>query len=456
MAIQKVEELPDLKLKFNLPPLPVIPKIKPIHIPDPIFDASVDTELNMLQSLKQSQLNLQSPLIRHLAGTKNKVVYYSQATNGFNNDNLNVTSPSPINRTKYNRIDNMIIITTEELSQSFTIEDDGLANNEITASGFMFPGTDPKSGDMFYMQEIDNNGILYYVTTVEPITALDKTGWQIQFAKHYDQFEPHQLDHLVSGYYIFNFESVGTDTRVVYEHTVYNTHQYITQFFNELSNEFLRRFFDGSRNIIVYHYNDSSIYMDENFLFPKGIFTKNIFDPYLIEFFAKAFNAQRLMYRGYNIFPINPIWIDEDSFNTAYKYSLFNALIKRNSDLITYRYYYPTQFKSTNIKDLSYEKWWYFELLPLTNLGCITIYDNEFIQRIKSNTPYAYNDPHSPNIKYDLIINFINNLDYVPSIHDFKLFKDIDLMDDTELYTMGPLLLYICNWYIHLIGQKTY
>jgi hypothetical protein len=409
----------------------------------------------MLHTLRQTQLDLQNPLIRHLTGTKNRVIYYSQANIGFNNDNINVTAPSPVNKTKYNRIDNMIIITTDEISQSFSIEDEGLANNEITAAGFMFPGTDPKSGDMFYMHELEDKGILYYITSVEPIVALDKTGWQIQFAKHYDQFEPHQLEHLVAAKYVFNFESVGTDTRIIYEHTTYRTYQYVQQLFTHTSNEFLRRFFDSSHNIILYHCNSPALYIDEYFTFPRGLYARDIVDPYIIEFFNTAFDSQKLIYRNYCVYPTIPIWIIEDTFKTAYKHSLFNALVKRNVKLMTHIYHYTRQFKAITIKDLAYDKWWFFDMLSLPNAGCITVHSDDFLSRIITNTLYDSTD-NAATISFNMIINFINNPNYIPSIRDFELFEDIDLMDDDALYMIGPLLLYICKWYICLMGKKTY
>lgn len=433
----------------------------------------VDSELSVLQDLKNAQLDIgTSPAIKHLAGSKTRVIYFNQMEPKQSNDVVNVVNPSAVNNTKYNRIENFIIITDSEINSSFQVEDDGVVNNEQTSSGLVYPGTvQPYPNDLFFVYEDMEHVVLYRITAVTPIYNSAETGFKIEFMKHYDQFDPDQMTNLISGYYVFNFEAVGTGNKSVLEKTMYASYKMVTDIFNTMSEEYTSRFFNRDKNIIKLDYevpkaSDILQFVDmgkplqsqvsEMLLSADTNGVMHIFDPYVIEFFGKAFEKSKVQHKGYSIYPIMPVWID-DAFKQTYKFTIYNAIVRRNPELIKYPYVYPIKFQKRTIRDCIYDGWYYFE--PITAFGenCIDIFPPNFINRIKSNTPYSATFDDVKYLKYNVIISFMNKKDYVPTVDELKPFIDsVELMSDVELYGIGPLILYMCTYYQDLIQRKTY
>jgi hypothetical protein len=470
MAIQHTDDMP---CYHEIPRRPIPPHLKDItnNVYErglnpskiPFTDATVENELHMFHTLKQTQLDLTSPPVRHLTGTRNKVIYFSQAAVQYNTDNLNVTAPGSTNATKYNRIENMIIVTEEPLSQTYELGEDGMVQNEVTASAFMFPGIEPQPADLFYLEEVKGRGILYFVTSSTPITSIEETGWRIEFIRHYEQYTPEALNQKVLETYVFLFEAIGTHTRYILEKSLFDLYRTIIEVTNRVSAEYLARFFAMDRNIIYYSYIPKHVVGDIWSWFSctfgdDGIFKRYCFDPYVIYFFSKVFTTKKLMYEGLSIYPTVPVWIG-DSYLTSYKYSIFNAFYYRKPSLIRYRYYTPKPFKIHTITNLAYENWYYVTLEKKRHPHSFNVYPPHFISNIISNTLYTpTEEPHSHDYsKWNIFIKFMNDQTYVPTKEELTIFSDtIELAHDRELYGFAPLLLYILSYYEHLICTKTY
>lgn len=431
----------------------------------PFTDPSLDDEFSMMQSMKDAQLNLdESPAMRHLTGTKTSIIYFNQVRPKVNDDMSNITSPSDVNGTKYNRIDNMILNTDSELSTSFEFEE-GVPNNEITATGLLYPGFQPFPGDLFYVGERTGVNVLYIIQEVEPIGAFENTAFKVTFKKHYDQFNPEQMTNLIEGYYVFNFEAVGTGERTIVKKTIYDVYRKVKEMSAAISKEYLDRFYDMNKNVIRWHrkiekdshdyLNLSNIEMLNMVDEESPVRYNDIFDPYIMKFLANDEMKDSLVYKGYSVSPITPAWMGED-FDEKYKKTIYYAIQHRKPKLITSRYFRVKEFVSKSLRDLTYRDWFYIEMSQ-KDVDIIKAYPEKLIENIITNSRYTLEHDSADLMKYNIIIDFINNKKFVPTVEDLEKFIDeIEIIPDDELFGTGPLLLYMCTFFENLILRKTY
>jgi hypothetical protein len=435
----------------------------------PILDPAVKEELPVIQNLKMTQLNIQeAPGLRHMAGIKTKVIWYNQAAFVQNTDIMNSGGLNSVDGRKYNRIDNMVIVTDSELSQSFTVEDDGTVKNIITASGMTYPGVSPYPNDFFFVYEGEKKGTLYHVTGVEPVSVIEGGGFKIEFEKYYEQMDPDQMGNLVEGMFVFNFEFVGTKNNVVVERTMFELYAAINLLFTKVSEEYISRFYDGNKNIIRYKYRRCEVKKKRSFIIagekvdefgealPDDLEGASIFDPYVMHFISTQFRQTKLSHEGYSIVPTIPVWIDEQ-FKEHYKYTIFNAFSKRDPKLIKYHEYGIIPFNPRSTKEMSYSGWYKMELLrgrPVDRV--ISLYPRNFVAKICSGSLYTLKDDMGEEIKYNLFINFINDKGYIPMIEDIKAFDEtVESIPDNMLYGIGPLLLFVLSYYKDVLLSKT-
>jgi hypothetical protein len=481
MAIQKFEDMQQIPAEQPIVPQKLTPH-KPSGtnneilgernpLPVPQTDAAIDMELNMLRNIRDTQNDLSSApeVIKKLSGTKNTVIYLSQSNIKLNTDQFTVTAPSPVNATKYDRIDNMIILTQDPLQDNYTIED-GNFDNPVAASGLTYPGVTPKTGDLFYMNGVNGLGMLYIITSVAPIAMLAFTGFKIEFEKNVDQLSPEQMTNLIRDYFVFKFENVGTDRSVLLQQRISILYDKICKLQKSVTEEYLSRFFDENRNVVRLRYktpikddircseyvvlgreNEFNVDVDRDL---NPAFVRDIFDPYVMEFISQSFVDEKLQYKGYSVYPINPVWIG-DEFKKVYRNSIYSAFTHRKPDLIKYYYNLAVPFNASTLRDLAYEDWWYFELISGEDRRCVDIFPKGFIGRMKGNTLYDKEYDDRSMLKYNLFIRFANIENYLPNEKDIEPFmKDIDLMDDLELYGIAPLLLYVCYYFKQTVEKR--
>lgn len=426
-----------------------------------ISDKSLNDEFAALQTLKDHQLNLQSPAISHISGARNSVIYFNQVEVKSNSDVMNVTSPSDINSTKYNRIDNMIIVTEEEIVSNFETDENGMTKNDITGTGKVFPGFTPYIGDLFYISEIKEIGILYQIISVDPISQYEGTGFNISFRRFYSQFSPEQLLSRVENYYVFRFEAVGTNQKPVMEKSLYEVYDAVKETRRLISNEYLNRYFDNYKNIIYYH-QKSNIFNDLN---NESLinFAKNatldlsdfkIVDPYVILFYnsCSIFEKYPIDLNDSSIIPEVPLYLT-DKFKDTFKFTIYNAIQKRDKTYIKYSYFEPIKYNVKTLIEIPYTNWYYFKAIIEKNENCIDIYPENLINRIQNNL--LYTDINL--LKYNIIIKYFNIKDYVPNYDELiNLQKNIEFSEYSELYGVAPLIMYICAYFEELVSQKTY
>ncbi len=480
MAIKRTEDMDFAGIEMPRRPTLIPSKSDPAALREsilknnpedtPIMDPGVREELPVIQALKLNQLNVQeAPGFKHLAGIKTKVIWYNQTEFVQNTDIMNAGGLNSVDGRKYNRIENMLIVTDSELAQSFSVEDDGTVKNQITASGLTYPGFSPYPNDFFFAYETLERGTLYHVTNVEPVSPLEGGGFKIEFEKYYEQMDPDQMGNLVEGSYVFNFESVGTKNNVVIERSMFTIYSAACNLFDKISEEYISRFFDEHKNIIRYrfereeHVEDgfvsvgtSSRNVTSSDVFPPGIDKAFVFDPYVMYFIATQFKESKLKHGGYSVIPTNPVWID-DAFKDVYKYSIFNALARRDPKLIKFHEYSVIPFSPRTTKELSYSGWFRFELLrgkPVDKQ--IVMYPKSLIQNIVSNTLYTEQHDSGEDIKYNMLVKFMNEKRYIPLEEDLKAFESgIEFMPNNILYGVAPLLLHVSAYYKQLLLSKT-
>lgn len=429
----------------------------------PVTDPGLHRELEILQDLKEAQLDVtdSSEAIRHLAGTKTSVIYYNQVQLQVNGDMINITSGTDAeNKTRYNRIDNMIINTDSELSSAFDITD-GVAKNEITSTGLIFPGFTPFPGDLFYVNEKIGRGVLYKIINVEPLTQIIDTGFKIEFQRHYDQFEPEQLENKVDRHFIFNFEAVGTSKSVVLERTIYDMYRNLKDAFSKVSEEYMHRFYDKNKNIICWKRlvepdtPDFKYLQNLNFQ-PVEPHVENTFDPYIMRFFAKTGLQSRLTYRRYSVYPESP-FNENEVFDKIYRDSVFYAIHARKPSVIKEIYTVARRFQTKSLREQAYKGWFYFDVTRSPeDPNHVKIYPDNLVSRIATNSVYTREHDNLDLLKYNMIIQFVNNKKYYPDIETIdSIIDEIEFIPDDELFGAGPLILYILDYYIDAIETKS-
>ncbi|MBO4734848.1 MAG: hypothetical protein J5614_00490 [Paludibacteraceae bacterium] len=429
----------------------------------PVTDPGLKDELKILQNLKEAQLNVtdSSEAIRHLAGTKTSVIYYNQVQLQVNGDTINVTSATDAeNKTLFNRIDNMIINTDSELNAAFEIND-GVAKNEITSSGLIFPGFTPFPGDLFYVNEKIGRGILYKIINVEPLAQVIDTGFKIEFQRHYDQMQPEQLENKVERHFVFNFEAVGSSKSVVLERSIYDVYRKIKEAFTKVSEEYTHRFYDKNKNIIRWNrlvepdLPDFKYLQNLNFQ-PVEPHVENTFDPYIMRFFAKTGLQSRLTYRRYAVFPESP-FNENEIFEKIYRNSVFYAIHARKPSVIKEIYTVTKRFQTKSLREQAYKGWYYFDVSrSLEDQNHVKIYPDNLVSRIATNSLYSKEHDNLDLLKYNMIIEFVNNKKYYPDMETVEAFIDeIEFIPDDELFGAGPLILYIFDYYIDSIETKS-
>lgn len=470
MAIKKIGSLPvaDSERPISVPKMPSestasgnnTEVIEAGTKPDiPHTDSSIDKELGLLQDLKNSQFKIQgSPAIKHLSGTKTEVIYFNQVSPKVDTDAVNVSSIDGVNDTKFNRIDNLIINIDSELSSSYTV-DEGMPKNEITSTGLLFPGFRPYPGDLFYVTEKIGKRVCYKVTSVEPITSLEETGFKIEFIKHYDQGSPENLTSRVQEYYVFNFEAVGTGNTVLLQRKVYDTYVKLKECFELVSEEYLRRFYDKSKDIIRLKIKE------ESDLSLTGIYGgykppekyKEVFDPYIVKFLQNNLLRNSLVYRGLTVYPVTPPTTN-DNFDNAFHNTIYNAVIRRKPSLIKNRYPTVLYFETYNsIRNLIYRGMYYIDYTENRSEKYVDIYPENFVEKVCLNTKYDKQHDKLENLKYNWLIEFINNKKYQVSISDAEAFiEDVDIIPDNEFFGIGPILLYALSITQDYILKKNY
>ncbi len=429
----------------------------------PVTDPGLHRELEILQDLKEAQLDVtdSSEAIRHLAGTKTSVIYYNQVQLQVNGDMINITSGTDAeNKTRYNRIDNMIINTDSELSSAFDITD-GVAKNEITSTGLIFPGFTPFPGDLFYVNEKIGRGVLYKIINVEPLAQIIDTGFKIEFQRHYDQFEPEQLENKVDRHFIFNFEAVGTNKSVVLERSIYDMYRNLKDAFSKVSEEYMHRFYDKNKNIICWKRlvepdtPDFKYLQNLNFQ-PVEPHVENTFDPYIMRFFAKTGLQSRLTYRRYSVYPESP-FNENEVFDKIYRDSVFYAIHARKPGVIKEIYTVARRFQTKSLREQAYKGWFYFDVTRSPeDPNHVKIYPDNLVSRIATNSVYTREHDNLDLLKYNMIIQFVNNKKYYPDIETIdSIIDEIEFIPDDELFGAGPLILYILDYYIDAIETKS-
>jgi hypothetical protein len=87
----------------------------------------------------------------------------------------------------------------------------------------------------------------------------------------------------------------------------------------------------------------------------------------------------------------------------------------------------------------------------------VDIYPENFVEKVCLNTKYDKQHDKLENLKYNWLIEFINNKKYQVSISDAEAFiEDVDIIPDNEFFGIGPILLYALSVTQEYILKKNY
>jgi len=420
-------------------------------------DKVVDAEIKLLSEIRDNQSDLTQDYVRLHPGIKTQVIYYNQITHP-SDDVINRDAPSAISGAKYDRIDNFIILIDSELSTSMEHEEGIDTTVEMTAT--TLPGTvKPYPNDLIIFKTFKTD-TLYRVTLIEPISPDPNTGYKLTFEKHRDQFTENQLTKLVGDYYIFLFDNVGTQKTTLLKNSLYKYHKNITDTTAILSEYYIDKYYDNSLNIIrcCTIPADSDKFADfilfnkeDRRFFPQHMIT--IFDPFLTYFINNNCDSIQLKNQDVNIYPVVPTYMDED-FKLKYNKTIFKALERRNPKMLILKYLYPMRFQTTSPREYTYKGMYFIEYLSAQTLGCVDLYPDSFCNRIISNNQYSDITSNIIDKKYNIIINYLNNKDYIISEQEFEFLKSIPETDDINMYELIPMFLFILKSYDNIILER--
>lgn len=346
----------------------------------------------------------------------------------------------------YDRIDNLPMAGVDNLVMMSEFNDEIGYDVNFDAQGIIFPNTIvPKPGDCFTLHNSKIPSI-FVVTDASRTVVRSNPFVEINF--HLWSQTPEmlkQLEKQVRDHYVVTVTSLGSDKTLVIKKENYFKIQDHIKTYLEVVDMYTSLFYDRRRSMFTYkelydHEADLPVTIVDmvlwKFLYENGIL---VYDD-VITYANNNLNLSA-----------DRIYIDDPSrYIDSYEYrkTPLYRIYERNPSKILDEYPYPqTVYEDTQITKYSGINMIYIEsygkdLDNHTDIGSFTIFDEEFLARIRDNVKYCC---HSDGINWELrnaIIAYYHNEEVD--------FESIELEDkrNMENFYLIPILLGIYKQYI--------
>lgn len=390
----------------------------------------------MLGELSNMALVLQNQLVI--------VDYYSidalssELVNGFKNIDDYINEDSTV---QYNLIQQMPMAGIDNLLMMTDFEDDMGQTIEFTSTGMIFPNTIKPKGNDFFVINIHNTPTIFIITRVSTNIMKDISCFEVDISlKSTNASTLEQLNKQVKDTYRFTVSSLGADKSLVIKNETYFDLKTHINSYTDLCDVYKSLFYDYSRSVFMYkdvlHLNDRVNIIDLmllKFMYESNIIVYDDVITYANNNYNENFET---------IFIDTPPVIDMHN----YKISIFNRFVEKDikNDFSQNRYctfvdYSPQISKFLGIKIKYSENYSSFTEDQLAIQ--FNIFDDVFVDKIKTNIKYTETD----NVNYKLrnsLISYFNN--------EQIDFNDIEISYEksVENFYLIPILLYIYKGYI--------
>lgn len=339
-----------------------------------------------------------------------------------------LTINSPL---RFNKVIEFYIYGINKIEPSLDITDYGLEGDNIDGEAIILPNTIiPYPGDRFILDVLGSKYI-FQITNVNPNT-LD-TG-AVMFKCNYILSSSDGLQIIedkVVKTYKFIADNVGTNFSCLIEDTTYSELSNIQTVSNMLKDYYIQIFYDTRVQTFAY-YRDSAGF--------------KVHDPYLLEFIIRndiLANSSNYLYVDHQLFLPSTFGVD---YSRTIFSSIENNDIKHhigsfigNMLLVTQRlsllYAYPQDY-------------YYMEYARINPaFYTINIFDDPaFGDKIKDNDSTG-------NILKDILIGYFNDGEITSDTLDS--INHIDYMNNSELYYLIPITIFILDTYVQKSLSKT-
>lgn len=401
-------------------------------------NSSYVDELDSLQTGFKENI-LDNPFYKYNAVPESIVTYYnldkenSTLDEAANNIEIYINrADSPI---KYRKIENFIIYGLEKVILNLDVGEFGLENSDISGEGMIITGTIiPYSGDLFTINHT-NTELLFRVITSQPDTLPNGANcYKIEY-KLFKLDKVHLEDNL-TGEYTFLHNNVGTELNPVIEKDKYKELYELDRISNILVEYYKDMFYDDRVNSFIFKNN-------------KLRFYDSILTQFLIDTDILNNTSDKYLYLSQQI-------KTERDFNIKYNRSFYNALMRKNKDIVNRvdSFCYGELIESkigifyTRPEEYFAMKYERIDMNP-TFLHCLTydIFDRVFLNNVIENVKYGDN---KTKFLHNIIIKYFNDENI--SKDDLKNLEYLDFVeDDIDLFYYIPCIIYIIEQEIRSI-----
>ncbi|WP_301214507.1 hypothetical protein [uncultured Clostridium sp.] len=401
-------------------------------------NSSYVDELDSLQTGFKENI-LDNPFYKYNAVPESIVTYYSLDKENSTLDEAANNIETYIDRAdspiKYRKIENFIIYGLEKVILNLDIGEFGLENSDISGEGMIITGTIiPYSGDLFTINHT-NTELLFRVINSQPDTLPNGANcYKVEY-KLFKLDKVHLEDNL-TGEYTFLHNNVGTELNPVIEKDKYKELYELDRISNILVEYYKDMFYDSRVN--------SFIYRNKELRFYDAILTQFLIDTDILNN-----TSDKYLYLSQQI-------KTEKDFNIKYNRSFYNALIRKNKDIVDRvdSFCYGELIESkigifyTRPEEYFSMKYERIDMNP-TFLHCLTydIFDRVFLNNVIKNVKYGDN---KTKFLHNIIIKYFNDENI--SKDDLKNLEYLDFLEDNvDLFYYIPCVIYIIEQEIRSI-----
>lgn len=318
---------------------------------------------------------------------------------------------------RYNKITNVFLYGIERITADLDIGEYGLESNEIEGEAILPPNSfTPYIDSYFTIDHVKGGPYWFRITKVTTDTLENGSNfWKMEYTL--DDIGPSKLK--VDKSFKFIADNVGTNYKAVIEDESFELIDRLEQVNQTLRDYYCELFFRDSLQTFTYKYQDADFY-----------------DPETIEFIIR----NKIMYGDKYIYVDQAIALP-DTFSIQYNKSPYRYVEKCKSKLAFRRYYGlcnedPMSLLATRMEE-------YYIVTPNPNLKLlaepIDTFSTEFIGAMIHNNKYSDDKAF-----YNIISNYFNDkADLTDEMIDSL--EDIDYADNTELYHVIPVIIFILD-----------
>lgn len=259
----------------------------------------IDEQKRLSDNALNSKKEIKSIPLSRLHGLSTTVRYYKQKVSNRLNNLSNVSSLNKFdpNTVEYERIEDFILLTTEEISAEYS--GDIAKSLSEKGSGVVLPNTIVPTPNDYFVMEVMGSYNLYVISDVNPTLVEKDSGYSIEFSFKTSASDINVaskiIEDLTVDSYNFDYNHVGTRYRTVFKTEVYefldNSRNlmydlmkiYNDSFYNKTLNTYFLNLSDLntlSRNSITSVYGFES----QGLAMTKRDTSYTMYDPYLVRF----------------------------------------------------------------------------------------------------------------------------------------------------------------------------